>query len=406
MLRALAAAVVVAVALSGPVAGQTVPPPTPVPPSGSPSPFPTTLHTPEPSRSPPELSAGSAVLVDLDTGQVLFEKDADQRRPIASTTKIVTALLVLEAVRPGEMVTVSAEAASQTGAVIGLEPGERISIRDLLRGLLLSSANDAAVALAEHVGGSVQGFLDRMNDRMHQLGARDSRFESPNGLDDDGYSTARDLAMLTVEAYRNDTFAEVVSAKFAQIPAPRGPSRHLQNRNALLWLYPDAIGVKTGFTSAAGFCLVSAAERDGLRFAGVILGAPGEAFSDSAALLNFGFSTFERRELIEAGQPFGSIEVDGTEVAVDADVALEALLRRGAEVDHRVVPEPDLSLPLAAGERVGKVVVRAGDAVVGRVPLVATEAASKPAHPERPWWVKAWQAVAGFLGAVFRAIFG
>jgi D-alanyl-D-alanine carboxypeptidase (penicillin-binding protein 5/6) len=389
-----------------PVGAQSVPPPTPVPPTGSPSPFPTALATPEPSRRPPELAAGSAALVDLDTGQLLFKRNARERRPIASTTKIVTALLVLEAVRPGERVTVSPNAASQTGATLGAEAGERISVRELLLALLLSSANDAAVALAEHVAGTVDRFLDRMNDRMHQLGARDSRFESPNGLDDDGYSTARDLALLTVEAYRNDTFAEVVATRFAEIPAPKGPPRILQNRNALLWLYPEAIGVKTGFTSAAGFCLVSAAEQDGLRLGAVILGSPVEAFSESAALLNYGFETFERRTVVERGQSFGSITIDGRNVPVMADVPLEALLRRGRPIDTEVVPEPGLSLPVATGERVATAVISAGRQVVGQVPLVTEAAVSVPTPPERSWWQEAWDGVAGFFSALFRAVFG
>lgn len=398
---------VVAVFLSAAPAGaQSVPPPTPVPPSGSPSPFPTALDTPEPGRRPPELAAGSAALVDLDSGQVLFERNADQRRPIASTTKIVTALLVLEAVPPDDVVTVSPNAASQTGATLGLRPGERITVRHLLEGLLLGSANDAAVALAEHVAGSVDAFLDRMNDRMHQLGARDSRFESPNGLDDDGFSTAHDLALLTVEAYRNPAFAEVVSTKVAQIPAPKGPRRTIQNRNALLWLYPDAIGVKTGFTSAAGFCLVGAAEREGLRLVAVVLGAPVEAFSDTAALLNHGFAAFQRRTVVAAGQSFGSVEVGEARVPAVADVSFVALLPRGQEVDTRVAPRPGLSLPIAAGERVGAVIVRAGDERIGRVPLVTPRTVAGAPPPEPSWWETAWDAVAGFFADLFRSLFG
>ena len=402
----VALAMVAALAPAGPVAAQSVPPPTPVPPSGSPSPFPTALATPEPSRQPPELSAGSAALVDLETGQLLYQLNARQRRPIASTTKIVTALLVLEAVRPDDVVTASPNAASQTGAILGLEPGERITVRNLLLALLLSSANDAAVALAEHVAGSVDGFLDRMNDRMHQLGARDSRFASPNGLDDRGYSTARDLALLTVEAYRNPTFAEVVAARFAEVPAPQGPPRMLQNRNALLWLYPDAIGVKTGFTSAAGYCLVAAGERDGLRLAAVVLGAPGEAFSDSAALLNYGFQTFERRTVVERGQSFGSITVEERSVPVVADVGLEVLLRRGRDTTAEVVPNPGLSLPLAAGERVATAVVSAGRQILGEVALITPQPVAAPSPAERSWWQRAWDGLRGFLEEVFRAIFG
>lgn len=387
---------------------QSPPPPTPVPPSASPSPFPTALATPEPSRRPPKLSAASAVLVDLDTGQMLLERSAAERRAIASTTKIMTALLLLEAVPPGDIVTVSGNAAGQTGAEMGLEPGERITVKELLFGLMLASANDAAVALAEHVAGSVEAFLERMNDRVHQLGLRDSRFESPNGLDDDGYSTARDLAAITVEAYRNPTFEEVVRTRFARIPAPTGPDRVLQNRNALLWLYPDAIGVKTGFTSAAGFCLVAAAERDELRLGAVVLGAPADAFSDAAALLEHGFATFERRTIVEAGEPYGDLRLGGRAVPVRADITLELLLRRGQAIEERVIPEPGLRLPVTAGERVGLVAIRSAGERLATVPLVAARsvAPAAPAEPERAWWQRAWDAVARFLSELFRTIFG
>lgn len=393
-----------------PAVAQTPPPPTPVPPTGSPSPFPTALDTPSPSTQPPELSAAAAALVDLDTGQVLFQQKGKERRPIASTTKIMTALLVLEAVRPDDLVAVSPNAASQTGATMELGAGERRTVKELLLGLMLTSANDAAVALAEHIAGSVEAFVERMNERVHQLGLRASRFESPNGLDDRGYSTALDLAAITVEAYRNPTFDEVVATRFARIPAPEGPPRRLQNRNALLWLYPDAIGVKTGFTSASGFCLVGAGERDGLRLGAVVLGAPTEAFSDTAALLEHGFTAFERRTVVEEDQPYGEIEVQGRPVPVRADVELELLLRRGQDIEDRVVPEPGLSLPLAAGERVGVVSIRSGDERLATVPLVTaravTPAGGGEVPGERPWWERAWDAVTGFLSGLIRAIFG
>jgi D-alanyl-D-alanine carboxypeptidase (penicillin-binding protein 5/6) len=404
---ALAAAGLSAPGLAGPAsAPQKAPPPTPVPPFGSPSPFPTALETPSPSTHRPELSAESVVLADIDSGQVLLAQRPDLRRPIASTTKIMTALLVLEAVRPNDVVTASAHAASQTGAVLGLKPGEKITVRNLLYALLLQSANDAAVALAEHVAGDVESFLAEMNDRAHQLGARDTHFESPNGLDDRGYSTARDMALLTVEAYRNPTFAEVVSRQVVNIPAPKGKPRHIQNRNALLWLYPDAIGVKTGFTSAAGFCLVGAAERDGLRLAAVVLGAPEDAFSDAAAALDFGFQTFEQRLVIAEGQRYGPLEVDGREFDVAADVSLELLLRRAADPDEVVIQEPGLLLPLAEGERVGEVVVRDGQRELGRVPLVTLEPVRSPPQAEDPWWERAWDTVRGVYHRLFEAVFG
>jgi D-alanyl-D-alanine carboxypeptidase (penicillin-binding protein 5/6) len=407
-----AVVVVWLVAASIPLAGprafaQSVPPPTPVPPAGSPSPFPSTLDTPEPSRRPPDLAAASSILADLDSGETLFEARSTRRRPIASLTKIMTALLVLEATEPRDVVTASPAAAAQSGAELGLEPGEQVPVRDLLYALMLQSANDAAVALAEHVSGSVDAFVDGMNRRAGELGLRDTSFASANGLDDSGYSTAADLAGLTAEAYREPGFAKVASTRFREIPAPTGEPRLIQNRNALLWLYPGAIGVKTGYTSAAGFCLVAVAERDGLRLAAVILGAPAEAFSDAAEALNFGFAAFERLTVVEEGQSFDPIEVQDREVPVAAEGSLEVLLRRGQEVVLTVRPDPGLSLPVGSGERVGVVRASSEGVSLGEVPLVAAETVREgPDRGERPWWERAWGAVVDWVDRVWQRLVG
>ena len=176
-------------ALSGTGLGQSpgsFPPPTPVPPNGSPSPYPTALATPPPSEDPPGIAAASAILVDLDGGQVLYSLRPRVRRPVASLTKVMTALLVLERTEPGERVVASARAAAQSGSELGLRPGEALPVEDLLHALMLQSANDAAVALAEHVGGTVDGFVSEMNVRAAALGLDGTRFFSPNVLDDRG----------------------------------------------------------------------------------------------------------------------------------------------------------------------------------------------------------------------------
>ena len=405
--RIIAAGVLVA-ALATPVAAQQ-PPPTPVPPDGSPSPYPTALETPPPSAREPRVAAGSAILADLDSGEVLWERNPDQRRPIASVTKIMTGLLVVEATDPDEVVTASPNAAGQTGAELGLGVGETQPVRQLLMALLLQSANDAAVALAEHVGGSVEGFVDGMNRRARRLGARDTRFASPNGLDDSGFSSARDLVAITEEALRDPTFREVVATKFHLVPAPEGDPRRIQNRNALLWLYRGAIGVKTGYTAAAGFCFVAAAERDGLRLVAVVLGAPSAPWSDAAEMLNHGFETWERRDVVDRATPLDPIEVAGREIPVRADGMLSLLLRRGETVDVEVRPDPGLALPVAEGQAVGEVVVSGAGEVLGRVRAVSAATVSAPAGappPEDPWWERTWDAVAGFFGRLWRAVFG
>ena len=393
-----------------PADAQQVPPPTPVPPAGSPSPYPTALDTPPPSATRPRVAAASALLADLDSGRVLWQRNPDERRPIASVTKIMTGLLVVEATDPDEVVTASRNAATQTGALLGLGVGETQPVRQLLMALMLQSANDAAVALAEHVGGTVDGFVDGMNRRARRLGARDTRFASPNGLDDSGYSTARDIAAITVEAFRDQTFREVVGTKFHRVPAPQEEPRRIQNRNALLWLYPGAIGVKTGYTAAAGFCLVAAAEQDGLRLVAVVLGAPSAPWSDAAEMLNHGFEAWERRTVVHAATELEPLRLEDRDVTVRADGELSLLLRRGQAVDVEVRPDPALALPVAEGERVGEVVAMHDGEVLGRVPAVSAETvpAAPGSEPEedKPWWERAWDAVAGFFTELWRSIFG
>jgi serine-type D-Ala-D-Ala carboxypeptidase (penicillin-binding protein 5/6) len=366
---------------------QRVPPPTPVPPFGSPSPYPTALDTPPPSARPPRLDVAAAALVDLDSGQVLYERNGRVRRPVASLTKVMTALLVLEATDPGERVTASGAAAAQEGAELGLRRGEVQPVRRLLYSLMLQSANDSAVALAEHVAGDVGSFVRGMNRRARALGARRTRFASPNGLDDSGYSTALDLARITVEAYRKPVFGSVVRTRFREIPAPRGKPRQIQSRNALLWLYPGAIGVKTGYTAAAGFCIVAAAEREDLRLVAVALGSPDEAYSDGAALLNYGFEAFERREVVAPGAPVAAVRVGGRSFQVETRASIEALVpsRPGLVIVEARLAN-GLLLPVEAGERVGSVIVRGKDGTrYGRVAAFATSDIRRPPPEPDPW---------------------
>jgi len=391
-----------------------VPPPTVVPVPGggtSPSPFQTALRTPPPTTQPPEIKAASAVLADLDSGQILFAKNPDQRRAIASLTKIMTALLTLERASPQEVVTVSSEAADPGPIVgisqLGLVPGERISVQRLLYALILQSANDAALALAEHVSGTAEDFVRTMNSRAKHLGLADTRFTSPNGLDDTGYSSASDLADLTRLAYEEPLFGQIARTKYREIPAPEGEPRVIQNRNVLLWLYPGAIGVKTGYTSRAGFCVIGAAERNGLRLVAVVLGEPGEPFSDAAALLNYGFAAFERRSLVDAGEQVVSVPIDGRQVPVAAGSGLVGLVPIGAEVQREVSVDPGVSFPPGVGETVGDLKVSVPGLRVGTVPLVVVSVPGPPSPAEPgPWWHRATSSVVSALDGVLSALFG
>ncbi len=391
------------------------PPPTMVPVPGggvSPSPFPSVLHTPTPSTQSPRIGAAAAILADLDTGQVLFAQNADQRRPIASLTKVMTALLVLQRTKPSDVVVVGAQAADPEPVPgvsnLGLRTGERISIEQLLYALILQSANDAAVALAEHTSGSVSAFVDVMNAEARALGAGDTRFASPSGLDDDGFSTAADVLTMTRAAYAEPLFAKIAATKVHEVPPPQpgATPRVIQNRNVLLWLYPGAIGAKTGFTSAAGYCVVGVAEREGLRLVTVVLGDPGEPFSDAAALLNYGFDGFERRLLVEEGEPFGTVSIQGRKVAVAAGGRVDSLAPVGAEILKEVRINPGLTFPPTAGQQVAHVTVSASGQQLGRVPLVVSIVPPPP--PPRPgtWWGRAATAAAGAVSSFVHALFG
>ncbi|HEX6401227.1 MAG TPA: D-alanyl-D-alanine carboxypeptidase family protein, partial [Actinomycetota bacterium] len=340
--RALAAVPLLLLALQaaavGVLAPQVAPPPTPVPPNGSPSPFLDRLDLPADPQPVPAVEARGALLVDLSVDQVLFERAANQAMPIASLTKVMTALLVLE--RDGDRldrpIRVDPSAVFDRGdygasSTLGLRAGERLSVRGLLAGLLLGSANDAAEALAIDAAGSVSAFVDRMNRRARELGMRRTRFASPHGLDDRGVSTAADLGRLVRAAMGEPAFAQLVSRRRVEIDPPGRPTRRIQNRNVLLWLYRGATGVKTGFTSLAGTCLIATARRGDRELAAIVLGGRDEVFSDAAALLDHGFAAYERRTLIEAGEPLGSVRVRGGTVPVVAAEDLVAVLRPGDE---------------------------------------------------------------------------
>jgi D-alanyl-D-alanine carboxypeptidase (penicillin-binding protein 5/6) len=242
------------------------------------------------------VSAASAILMDGETGAVLFEQNADDPRPPASITKILTALVILERGRLSDAVVVSQEAARTGGFRLGLRQGQKVSLEDLLAAILIRSANDAAVAAAEHVGGGLSGFVTLMNAKAEQIGMRQSNFANPHGLDEPGhYTTARDMALLTRVALDEPSFARLVRTREATVtiwrPGRRGPlprPRVILSHNKLLGRLEGADGVKTGYTDAAGRCLVASASRDGQRMIAVLMNDP-RRWTDAATLLEFGF---------------------------------------------------------------------------------------------------------------------
>lgn len=376
------------------------PPPTPVAPDGHLSPFPSTLETPSHPERAPSVGAQAAVLADLTTGTVMFQKAPDTPRPIASLTKIMTALVVLRRSDLDDVVRVDPRAVfdpDDYGATstIGLRAGERLTVRDLVGAMVLGSANDAAEALAIHVGGTVSRFVALMNAQAKKLDMRDTVFRSPHGLDDRGRSTPRDLVTLVQAADATPGFAAVTARRFVQIPSPHGKPRRIQNRNVLLWLYPGAFGTKTGSTALAGVCLVASAERDGRRLVAIVLHAPDEAFSDAASLLNYGFDGFSEEVLVREGDDAGTVQIRGGEVSVAATSSLKALVPTDAvdQVTRRVDVVAGAAFPPAPGEVIATMTVSVPGLTLARVPLAVSQVPPPPPPDGAPWWARALGAV-------------
>lgn len=299
-------------------------------------------------------SAEAAALIDVESGRILYSHNGNKPMRIASLTKIMTAIVAIEHGNLSDRVKTGINAYGVEGSSIYLKLGEEQSLHHLLYGLMLRSGNDAAVAIAEHVGGSVEGFVLLMNEKAEQIGMTGTTFKNPHGLDADGHlSTAEDMARLTAYALKNATFREIVKTKSIQVPNPGEKWNHLwRNKNKMLHLYEGADGVKTGYTKAAGRCLVSSATRNGRQLAAVTLN-DGDDWADHARLLDYGFNQYPMRDLYRKGEPFEGTDWYGArpfrypladeetgrvthELSVVSETSLEGRLGAKAEVVWRL----------------------------------------------------------------------
>lgn len=329
---------------------------------------------------PPPINATAAILIDAKTGQVLYDKKSSLRCAPASTTKILTAIIAIESGRLDDEVKVSARAAGTGGSSMYLYAGQTITLRELLTGLMLRSGNDAAVAIAEHLAGSSEEFVNLMNQKAQQLGAYNSHFRNPNGLSAPGhYSTAFDLAWMSRYALGNPAFAEIVSTKETSIEwlDSKGHShdKNLRNTNKLLWMLEDADGVKTGTTGEAGPCLVSSATRGNQKLIAVVLHDHSRWY-DSMKLLKYGFDNFELYEYAEQNAALSAVAVErGIHGAIDAIVASPAALVVNPDDYQYVTIEVDLpekiKAPVYKGQKVGEIVFYVRDKAVKTVDLIA-----------------------------------
>ncbi len=338
--------------------------------------------------APPQVTGRSYVVENGVTGEVLLARNARERVPIASITKLMTVLLTLEHARPGETVLVSPFAAQVGESSANLRPGERLTVRELLEAALIQSANDAADALAIYVGhGSEARFVAMMNARARKLGLRDTHFVRPDGLDASSHvSSARDVTLLARLLMHRPVVRQIVRQRGATISG----GRNLHTWNDLLYSYPGIFGVKTGHTSVAGWSQVAAARRRGVTVYATLLGSPdrGTRNADLAELLDWGFSRYRPAAVVEQGRPYAQAALGYGRKRLEL-VAARSLVPQ-VRVDHplvrRVVAATVVELPVSRGQTLGQVLVYQRGRLIGRVPLVASRSVARPGLAGRAGW--------------------
>ncbi|MBO8163065.1 MAG: D-alanyl-D-alanine carboxypeptidase [Brevibacillus sp.] len=362
------------------------------------------------ANQPPHLSAEAAAMIDVQSGRILYEKDADKKMRIASLTKIMTAIVAIESGDLNDVVIVPDIAVGVEGSSIFLKKGERLTLEELLYGLMLRSGNDAAVAIANHVGGSVEGFVYMMNEKAAMIGMTRTHFMNPHGLDDSNqhYSTASDMVKLSAYALKNPVFQKIVATKLKTISWEGEEwSRRLQNKNKMLTLYKGADGIKTGYTRLAKRCLASSATRDGRQLAVVTLNAPDD-WNDSMNLMNWGFQNFQPVKIVHKGdtvEPEVSLETedDNLILASSSEFVYPLKEEEVASVSSRVYLFTRHLDRRMLNQHAGFLQIYLGSQMIGRVPLFVQEAiptmtAGSAAHQAaKPYWQRVWQLMAGGL---------
>ena len=333
------------------------------------------------------LNAKSAILMEESTGNILYESNPDERLPIASVTKVMTMLLIMEAVDSekislDDMVTVSENAMSYGGSTMFLETGEQLTVNDMLKGIAVASANDGCVAMAEHLAGSESAFVDMMNERAKELGMENTHFMNTNGLDeDDHYSSARDVAIMSRELMKHETIFNYTSIWMDTL---RGGKFQLANTNKLIRFYDGANGLKTGSTSKALCCLSAAAKRNDMQLIAVVLGAPtsAERFASAKSLLDYGFANYAVNTQITAGDEVQNIAVEkgvDKEVGVVAGDSCSTLVKKGQEdnITKEIKIDETITAPIEAGQKIGTMTISRDGEVIADIDLNASSAVEK-----------------------------
>ena len=350
-----------------------------------------------------ETTAKSVLLMEQSTGKVLFENNADEKLPIASVTKVMTMLLIMEEIDRGnlkmdDMVYVSERAMSMGGSTMFLEAGEELSVYEMLKGISVASANDGCVAMAEHISGSEETFVNRMNERAKELGMENTNFINTNGLDIEGhYSSARDVAIMSRELLKHEKIFEFTTIWTDKM---HDGKFDLSNTNKLIRFYPGANGLKTGSTSNAKCCISASAKRDDLGLIAVVLGAENsdDRFQSAKKLLDYGFSNYSVEKIVGSGEEICILPVKKgvvETVSVVAKNEYSVLLGKNEKdmVDREIILPKSIKAPIKEGDVIGEIKVIKNDEVIGEVELVAKTSVKKKSFTD-------------YLGEIFSKLFG
>ncbi|MCL6269128.1 D-alanyl-D-alanine carboxypeptidase [Sansalvadorimonas sp. 2012CJ34-2] len=352
--------------------------------------------------APPKVAAKSYILLDADSGEILAESNSDEAMPPASLTKMMTAYVVENELASGnisrnDLVTVSEKAWRMRGSLMFIEVGEKVTVSDLLKGVIIVSGNDASVALAEYVAGSEDAFSQVMNATAQQLGMENSHFKNASGWPTKGhYASARDLAKLSrAIIYDHPEYYDIYNEREFQYGVNKSTGKPLNpqpNRNTLLWTNPDVDGLKTGHTDAAGYCLAASAKKDDRRLIAVVMGTASERAraNETQKLLTYGFRFFENVEVNRGGVALEQVRVwkgdrDQLSVGLEKDLVVTVPRGRGKDVNATMSVESDLEAPIQAGQVVGSVIVKIDDEIVEEKPLIALEDVQEGGFFKRLW---------------------
>ena len=333
------------------------------------------------------LPAKSAILMEASTGRILYQSNEDEQLPLASVTKIMTLLLVMEDVEKGvvkleDKVNITEHAMSMGGSQIWLKPGEDMTVNELLKATCVASANDAAMALAEHISGTEEMFVERMNAKSKELGMENTVFKNPTGLDAEGhFSSSKDIAIMSRELIKHPLILEYTTIWMDSL---RGGETELVNTNKMVRFYEGCTGLKTGTTNGAGCCVSATAERDGLSLIAVVMGSAtsAERFASATTLLDYGFSKYEMAEIPDFSEEYKTVSVKGGEkedVGIEFQVQSQILVPKGQKEKMKVAVamSEELNAPIEKVQTVGKVVVTVDETVIGEYPILTTEAVEK-----------------------------